>query len=297
MLAVTLFSCSKNTSEPKQPTEPQTPGRTNQSVRHSIKFNLSSFQIDYLRKNTGAKEVNAKDYFKYLVYSVYDSSGRLVNKVEQKAGGNNFGQIADSLSKGSYTVVLGGSPDSIFLQNDPYWFTRGTDTSLSTLKYYTIYFAKDFFHKKFALTVNNNDTTVSNIKLDRIMGSLEIKLKDSIPFNAIVAGTLVYGHSSYFNVANETVISGDSSWATQFSRATSTMNGYYFGSNEKMRVVIQVYTPERYIEKTIDNVVVYPNRKTILTGYVLTPDADTSGNVSVGLNLDPDYTETIVQEF
>ncbi|MEX6686618.1 hypothetical protein QTN47_03890 [Danxiaibacter flavus] len=232
---------------------------------HKVSYKLNGLG-DLGNGRTNSKEVAAGSYLDYLFYAVYDSTGKLVHKKEQRKifSPDNFGFISDSLLTGSYNVVVAGTKDSLL-------FANGYN-QLNTLQL-SGNFPQDVFCSKFSLSVGNKDTSLNNIRLDRLTGQLEIVLTDSLL--ALLYQTItcsVTNHPQAYNVMADSTVgstyAGRTFYGYQMGQKTSVFDAFFLGSDSTYTIEILANTGYLggNVSKKIKNVKLYRNKKTILTG-------------------------------
>lgn len=296
-LCIAAIACTKSSNKPEPETEPVPPA-TNEA-KHRISFGFDDFEVT----TTNGKEMNARDYLGHLIYIVYDSSGKKMHQIEQ--GGYSrqpvVGTISDSLTSGKYTVVLAGK-------------NKGGDTMVSYMNgdyLYMLQFYRslrnDVFYKKFVLNVSNKDTVINNLKLEKLTGNLEVRVLDTMPPNIASVDVMIFSMPVYFNVLNETlstsedepVAPGGEVDPAQIGNGPIIFNTYHFGSSKKFHIQIRAWeytnNVHRLVKQKDVDVVVYPNKKTILSGRLYPPSSPVGTTIPV--TVDPDFAETINQAF
>lgn len=279
-VALLFSSCSKeNTAAPKD------------EKLYPVTFNVSTFSKEIVPMASLKKTVrqisasttsgNAlSDAVKHVSYAVYNEAGIKVNEKVSNSQHASFGEIEDSLPVGKYTVMLLGStlrtwnaPDNI---NGSYYMPEygGGD---------------DFFFSQTAIEVQGlaiNQT----IQLKRKVGKVEIKITDEIPANIeeIVYSVKGVGHYffpysglSYIN----TIYKSNYYWVDEESGSPDYSQdfGLYFFLNYDQdafaSVNIRAYDRNRnlVVDKTINDVPVSINKKTILTGRLFDDAGSTKG--------------------
>ncbi|MEX6686621.1 FimB/Mfa2 family fimbrial subunit [Danxiaibacter flavus] len=293
-VCIAAVACTKSASKPDIEAEKPAIVETEPQL-HRISFNFSDFEISYQGGKAIAKEMAVKDFLKSLYYAVYDSTGEEIKRID--FGSNSYpnklvpAQIQDSLKAGKYTIVFAGGKDTLCVNPG-----KTTLSDLSIMNW----FNQDIFYKKFVLTVSDHDTSLTSIRLERITGSLEVTLKDSVlPANVASLVFLTRNRPGYFGVMQDVIVGLDSSYAGDFNPGFNSypvnITSSYFGSNSNLQVVIRAYDKTRAIikEKIVDGVHVYVNKKTVLSGKLF----PTPSEVEIPITVDPDFAETINQTF
>lgn len=182
-LSVMLFACHKDNKQTNPP--PKTDGKT-----YTIQFNVSAGGTSTLNSIKQTNSIKQPDiitpvsqFANTLEYWVYNSDGKLITRIFQTSATSNFGEITDTFSAGTYSIV-------IIAQNDPSDSPKqiGAPANYSTGTIQTN--GKDTFFKTFSLTVS--DSTVNqDITLARIVGQLQVIITDAIPANTLAIGSSV----------------------------------------------------------------------------------------------------------
>lgn len=264
-----------------------------QAKLHKVSCSMKDFGITD-KSSLGNKETAANDYLDYLFYGAYDSTGKLVRKIEQgKRWTTGFGSISDSLKSGNYTIVLAESKDSSL-------YTSGVN-QLSTLQFWGP-FPQDIFYKKFLLSIADRDTSLDNIRLDRLTGLLEIVLTDTVTYSNIsMLVTSIQNSPMFYNVATDS-LTGTTSTSHDYynpifgSQDPSTFfDGFYWGTDQPLTLKIIALDWSRHFlqQRIIQNVHIYPNKKTVLTGdFMSGSETGTASRISYSAD-----KRTIIQHF
>jgi hypothetical protein len=209
-----------------------------------VRLNLSNFKqfVESISSNgknglitrtTSADSL--KSHFAHLLYLAYDSSGKEVGRIRQRAATGSgykyiydptsyhdsspytmpFGTIVDSLPAGNYTIVLAGSnykhtisdrraydPGQVNLRplNEAY---LGQEHHLSM----EIPETEDTFYKKFTINIQNQ-AVEEDVTLERITGKLEVNILDAIPTNAAVFDVKIYKAATIISLGTSTFSGG-----------------------------------------------------------------------------------------
>ncbi|MEX6686622.1 hypothetical protein QTN47_03910 [Danxiaibacter flavus] len=260
------------------------------------------YQVSYSMKGFGItdkssltnKETAANDYLDYLFYGAYDSTGKLVRKIEQaKRAGTEFGTISNSLKSGNYTIVLAATKDSIL-------YTSGVD-QLNTLQL-SGQFPQDIFYKKFSLNIADRDTSFDNIRLDRLTGLLEIVLTDTVTYtNISMLVTSIDNSPGFYNVAGDSLTGTIATYHEYHSLLfgsqdpSTFFDGFYWGTNQPLtlKIIALDWSRHFYMQRIIQNVHIYPNKKTVLTGNFMSgTETSTASRISYSVD-----KRTVTQHF
>lgn len=257
---------------------------------YPVTFNVSTFskEIVPMASLKTARQINASttsgaglsDAVKHISYAVYNEAGILVNQKVSNSQQQSFGKIEDSLPRGKYTVMLLGStlgtlprPDNI---NGYYYMPEygGGD---------------DIFFSQTALEVQGSAID-QTIQLKRKVGKVDIVITDEIPPNIeeIVYSLKGVGHYFYPNSGqsyrgtiykSNYYLNDEASGAPDYSQ---NFNLYFFLDYDQdayASVNIRAYDRNRnlVVDKTINDVPVSVNKKTILTGRLFDDVGSTKG--------------------
>lgn len=260
-----------------------------------FKVNFQVGNLEVLNGRHANKEMPLKDYLKHLYYAAFDSTGHRVSEIEQDSSTNKlgatFGIINDSLPAGKYTVILIGTM---------YWFaTDNSDTTLGSMYFKPL--GGEAFFKKITITVGEADTAISNIRLERVTGELEIRLTDTLSSEITWVTVLVNYLDQAYYVAGDTLGQwGGLSQGVPYSRDVNPLVSIklsMLGSDTKQQIVLHAYDKNgaKIYQKLIKDVVVRPNQKVILQGDLAAPDSAVAGQPVI---FDPDYAgEPIIKNF
>jgi len=240
---------------------------------------------------------------------------------------NKFGSLQDTLAAGKYTVCLFGSNYKFTInQRDQYDPNAGPEGIEPLANAYIgekeflgfhYSFTEDSFYKKFSLTVNN-EPIKQDLSLDRITGKLEINILDAIPANANKFEFRVYYAATHIKLATSDLL-GDTHYADeegeefpeyaenflfhpiQIKPSEKGMANYQyikflFGRSKPVIVKLRCVDASGKLiaNKTVKNVLIYKNRRTILKGRLFDNRSEVSFNVSVNSEWDP---QTVVVPF
>ncbi len=264
---ILLFSCKKATEE------------TPEEKKYDVTFKVSEFSqsVEDIKKGMSVSAVGdtLKNYTDYLYYRITSlSTYRLVASGQQASAEKNFGIISEKLPSGFYEVSVASSKLPLTFNDNIY----------PNLGYWD-----DCFHKKITISVNSS-TLNQDIKLDRIVGAIEVKLTDLIPSNADKITITAEGDDTSYDTYK-----GRSSNSRFNNVKDFVVLDYEKGSNNKrlimhvintltsMNIKIRCYDSKRFLiaEKSVSNVNCFRNKITILTGSLF----NNTGNPLVGFNV------------
>jgi hypothetical protein len=328
LLCVCLFmllSCKKehqnagdinNKAEKKYPVSFNVSGFTQTQTIISLK-NGKQKLMSTGKKLAAADSTSLNDAFVDYAYVVYDASGKEVSRIFKQGFGNpdnknyeyryiytpapgvrrlfmgpdSFGTIQDSLATGNYTVlVIAGiqfnvnaigpfSPDSI----------KYTPLS-SAAAYSAPGFKTDVFFKKFNITVGTGPLN-QNIALNRVSGQLEIIIKDTPPNGYRLQTDIKYDNRAFAFSSETPFCNEEESYGLSLLNPVNAIT--LQNTTAPMTITMSAYdVSDNFItSKTINNVRVYKNTRTILSGNLFTqqPGA-TQFTITANQAWDPDVT-------
>ncbi len=173
-ISLIFFGCQKSN---QYENKPEAIGK-----KYDVTFNLQNFAPNLTTFSTsGGKQTQAvgdtlKNYADNLYYRVFDASGALVKEINQASTSPGFGTISDQLQSGNYKVTIVASKGSLSWVNAPNAFTSTSYFSPSNNTW------NDTFGKQLDLTVGTTSVTQA-VRLDRIVGGVEVNILDAIPAN------------------------------------------------------------------------------------------------------------------
>jgi hypothetical protein len=277
ILSIALLSCKK---------ENHTKTTESQGNLHPVTFNISNFtqQIGPINETVKTK-INAvvppeQSNIVKLQYKLYDSSNTLKKTVTIYKGEPAFGAIQDSLASGNYTAVFVGATDLSKFEDDGTTFSYGNNLFLET------------FYKKINFVVGNKPLT-QDVILQRLTSEVQVVIKDAIPTGITVIDVQVYNLNnmySYFDDASSdknispgsiltrgqaTNIPADKIGTTNFSLDPV---GPLLNTISPVTVYVTAQNGTNVIaRKTISNITLRRNTRTILTGNLFSNSSDTNG--------------------
>jgi hypothetical protein len=304
-LVIVFYSCQKEIISSQDDKE-------NSKQFYEVKLKIgSNFNMTVSNLLASGKSdnsvVSANKYLQYIYCGFYDSIGNLVSFDQQSLADLDFGFISQKLNSGKYTVVLFGEDRSLYTgryATDSIAYHRFFDfTNLHKFNFWN-YGEQDFF-KEFELIVNNSDTLLDPIQLDRITGALQIHFTDSIPSNISSISVMIDGNPTVPNLFSAAYGVGQDyrygSFGQSFYKTElNPINFNCFGSNYKLNVrifayddsIIVSYPKHLVLQKEIDGVYIYANKTTILTGSLFDEH-----NSSIPIVVDSNYAGSINIKF
>ena len=220
--------------------------------------------------------------------------------------GRPFGSIVDSLPSGKYSIVFLGTNMYNYLFNDRFDEDWEVPLNLSNIfddrsLDFSPLATGETFYKKLSIVVAKTDLK-QDVCLDRVTGKLEINIKDAIPANANKFDFRFYEAPNTFylgsGTASERTNYGDETdedfgvkmWhPVQIKDSEKGMTNYkvppyiVFGSDKMFTVEIRCFDASNKLiaKKTVSNVQVFKNKRTILTGKLFDNNSQALFNVTV----------------
>jgi len=277
-LALILFACKKSNKTEVQPEE----------KKYNVSFTVADFNQEVVTLGKTSSKVSAigdtlKNHSDNLYYYVYNSAGSLVNTINQVSTSATYGTVSDKLPSGNYTVYLAATKGSAGVIN--------VNESNNAAIYPGGGYWNDTFYKKVTFTVGTTDLTQS-VRLDRVVGGAEVTLTDVIPSNAYKITILVQNDANTIRLSTGSwevgvtktkdfiLAAGDKGQAnkkffTHIANTTSsvTLNIRCYDSNNGL-----------IAEKIVNNVNVFKNKKTLLTGSLFNNATNPSAGFTVTVN-------------
>jgi hypothetical protein len=275
--AVSFFSCKKDQKKVGSP-----PVKT-----YKINYSVSDFTQTIVGQSTNNPHTDGlktndspplSSYVDAIYYYVYNPNGALLHSLVQPSSASNFGTIADELPAGTYTVVFVGGKTGLNIVNTAYYtsaYLGGYGAGSQGLPW------QDTFFKKFTLTVTTSDITQS-VSFDRIVSQLTVNVEDTIPANAysIAVTARTYLRYSFAtpgpfptppvdNFVSTFIIPISAKGTTNYKVSVITLN-----TTDPSSVKIVCYDANAKIlaSTIVNNVIVYPNTQTILSGQLFATD-------------------------
>lgn len=292
LFAVVLicFSCKKLDDAGENETEQK---------KYPVTFTIADFtqEVTPLSINGTAKALNAtdgdlKNYATDLMYSVYDAqSGTWIHDIKQVSANADFGKITDNLTAGTYDVFICAYKGYIdFPVGRPYYadlFSLQPPPSGTTTPCWD-----DTFVKRLRITVAATELN-ETVKLDRMVGGLEVNVEDAIPSNAARLELINYYEATLLYVSGVGQVGGGGGVKKSFDLTGDVgqrgKKYFMFIGGTKLLTEIGIIAYDKndkvLVQKRIQNVRFYENQKTKLTGSLF--------NYTSGFNItvNPDWSD------
>lgn len=293
-IALGIVACKKDVSTSTN--EPPVEVNTNP---HKVQFNINTFDVSY--ENMSGREMGGEaSLLDEIFYAVYDSNGKIINSVVQEDKQSPyFGKFQEYLNSGEYTVVfvgrstLYGGYTQLKLGN-----LIDSTNSLYHLTIFNDYTGRhDLFLYKNKVIIGYSDTTISGIQLSRLTGLLEVHILEDTT-DAGFSGLIQYAphgyHPDYEHFFQNSYGGVDSTFLSyqSWEKNRNILKGYCFGTERNLTISLSMWKGGQYFYKTINNVKVYPNKKTILTGKI-----DDRLGVVGDIKVDTTFSGAIYQNF
>lgn len=292
LAAMLLFSCKKD-----KPAKPDNSGKL-----YTVNFKVNSFSqvLEPIGKSSADKKLLADGdslalKINSILYRLYTTNGTLIKQKTSISSAKEFGTLLDSLAAGNYTAVIMGFKGAYTIQ-EPNTVLPDVNTSL--------------FYKKINFTVSNQNLN-QQVALERMNAGLQIILTDEGPISSSVlqyrATVNDYQAFSIFNytpvtVPNETRIITLKKDKGNFNGGTFDLGTSVSILNTTGPVTVTIWAASNlggnviYAQKTLNNVMFYRNKKTILTGKLFSNDPGATGGTgfttSLKTEFEPDTLKT-----
>ena len=285
LLASVLFACKKDSNPVDSPSS---------DSKKPVTFSVQNFLVSQQDMSANGR-VEALPQIANVYYYAYKSDGSKASTKAQSSGTANFGVITDSLAPGTYTIVLAASSISL-----DYFYTMNVGLKDAFLSQGTTANMGDFFFKKFQVTISDSgNPPTMDVSLNRVVGLLQANLKDALPAsdpNGAAINVTVKYPASAIEFATEAPFHIHSE--ENINRINQTTWEYYIlGSSQALTVTInwKDKTTGASMSKTIPNIVISPNKKTIINGYLYgVPDNLGGSDYIVRYNSDWSTDSTVV---
>jgi|GEM_PF-3588516 len=284
LLAITLFSCSKDSDkEPKE--EPL----------YDVSFNVSTFKQDVSNMKS-TEPLN--EVIKSLIYFVYNNEGKYLYYREFESTEENFGIINDKLPEGEYKIIFLACNEDINSDD----FEDIIDNTEAV--YHEWDGVVDTFHKKISVTVPNDNSDFS-VTLERVVGKLEVIFTDNIPEEAheieySLTGLCCGIHLFTGNPENQKTFSKSAiSIVSERGKPNYKLEFYAFVGSESVRcnLTMNVFDQEKNLiaTKNIRDINLFRNKIVRLSGDMFTSNNGTEKSFSI--KIDDDWSEIIEKGF
>ena len=278
-LSCTLLICIALSSACKKSSN-----QASESPKTDATFTVADFSqsvAPMAKSNSAVLDIGdtLRNYADHLIYRVYNSSGTLVSSKDQTSSSPAFGTITDRLEPGNYTIVFVASTEAIGYQynllssalifgHDP-GFEQVNGVRVQRLSRAW----EDTFLKKINITFGTSPF-VETVRLDRLVGALELNLEAGVPAEVSrIAISVEYDQNTY-NV-NTGVRSSTLIKTKEFIIADSDRGQpdkkflmHVINVTRPQLITIKAFNAQNELitQKMINNVTFFQNKKTILTG-------------------------------
>ena len=223
---------------------------------------------------------------------MFDSAGVHLKTLTQVSSQPDFGTVADSLPSGTYTFIFISSERELTFENDHFGLSSSGARVLGNSTPWG-----DLFYKKITLAVNHTNIT-QDVRLNRIMSGLDVRLTDPIPSNVATIELLLFNDADYLEVlagkGELPVKITTKSFAITPAQIGSTNNLFrmnVFFTENPVSIVIKAYDADNALisEKKVDNVYFYPNKRTTLAGALFPNPTGPGGAGVFTVKLNPSW--------
>lgn len=303
LISTVLFSCKKDSTAP-------TPVSQDNSKKYDVTFNVTGFSQSQApfsiyaaapnkMASTNTQADTLAQSIGVLYYSITDSKGAVVSNITQYPADSTFGTTKLQLSPGNYHLnIVGGlyRYQNSFGSNLGLLINSGTANQfiyadINTRQKHSF---GDAFLKSMDITVGNTAGNY-NIRLDRVVGQVEVNVQDAIPANASFLFIQIF-NDHYILKSDGT---SEGSTGQQIGTSAPIPNGTYvqnltpgatntkayifvLNTESAMSVEITCYDSNHKIiaDRTINNVTAQPSHITLLTGNLFTGSSGSGVGVS-----------------
>lgn len=257
-LFLILFFCScKNSSEEDTVIQKESVVISLDQVKSSLPEIKSASTL-----SNGDSLLNKLDVIYYLVF---DATGKYMHQKKQLRSDVGFGEIKDELKVGQYTIVLFSCTDELNLGS--------TFSALSNALVRTTAKTGDIYYKKMQINVTDQGITQS-VLLNRIVGCVQIRVKDRIADNVTKIELLTADEMPYFSLntdkAQATPIETRSTSVIvdDTNRSSLTLGLLLLNDQVPMTIIINLYDASNKVIKTkrIANIVNVRGQKVSVEG-------------------------------
>lgn len=216
-----------------------------------------------------------------------------------------FSVMTDSLAAGTYTIVVTGSDKEVGIDNDDIGDFESSFTAYYPLltpingdfrsraavyigeSLDAIPISQEIYFGKLQITVGNQNSTQS-ISINRIVGQLEVNLEDGVPNNVAYIGVIRLGEYEGYSFYNEVPFAGtfvdgplsDQDIDMRIINAADKGKPNYktdrFVMNTATPITIKIVAFDANLnvitQKTVNNVQIFKNRRTTLSGKLFSTD-------------------------
>jgi hypothetical protein len=269
LLFAGVQSCKKESGNPSRPTPA--------AKKTKVTFSLSGFS--QVIKDWPVKTSNTvgDSLFNrgvaYLAYLVYNSSGDLVDTLEQQLGTTNFGIVSSELEPGNYTFVFVGSAWNFHLEEK---------FKLNTARFY-VFREGDYFHKKISLEVGSTPVD-KPVLLERINANFQLNITDSVPATAKRFDLISVNDATKLKVDDGKPAELWRIYRHLYFKESDKLKPYsisfnFFHITDSASFVFDVYDDNGFLiaSKEVNNIKFEKNKRTVLTGKLFDNMIDLKG--------------------
>lgn len=294
-ISMCFFACKKGD-------EPQVTKSDKEKV--PVNLNLSGFiqQTESMplaqgRKSTAnsARDSALRNKITDIYYFAFDSYGYKASSVHQQFASDsaNFGRLNDTLYSGDYTFFLIAS-------NSPVNFTSnqldmaainsviGTSNSITPFK--------DVFYKKLTLSLGKGAYPPQDLALNRIVGNLQVDVLDANVNSGYQVTVVAEGENPTTPLQTLTFVkdpfdnSGFHINMPKVSPVTFSNNVINTTGELTVTITAKNNTTGDQIQRVVEHVKCYKNKKTTVTGRLNIPGAPESNTKDFQIKVNDDWS-------
>ncbi|RVT99747.1 hypothetical protein EOD41_14985 [Mucilaginibacter limnophilus] len=281
LLAVILTSIACKKNESNRP--------TSTDKTYTVTFNTTQnsdgnqkLMGKALRKNSTASAAASTLY--YIVTDTASLNPTVLRTISQDSASNNFGMIVDHLPAGHYMVYIVAGQQGLSLYSTAVQYaTNSANIAWS-----------DTFAARVPLTITNADVNQS-VSLERIVAQLQVNINDALPSNAHSFAITVTNEYRYYDCHTQkpsgpaaqrfnNIIPVDRLGQANYNFGYIILNTY---APIKIRLICLSASGDTLADKTINNIKLVKNKRTVLSGSMF------SNNNDVNVNFVKDWDDEI----
>ena len=271
LISLFFFSSCTNTAEE---------ALEEQKSRLTVDFNTFQVEVEGVSRNSSEESI-LSEAAERLSFAIFDAEGNLVgDAIHQEYSDDDFGSVQMELYSGEYTLVALAHSG-----NDDATITSATSATLpgTTLS--------DTFAKVQTLTVTSGEDCSLDMTLTRITSAFILKLTDeTLPDNLkeikVVINASVGNNPTSLDVNPSTGLAL-ANWRQEGVIPKANLSDdnliYFIGMIKDASVTVKATAYDtdnkKIVTRTLNNVSLKPNHKTVATGKFFVPP--TSGNLGV----------------
>lgn len=296
MVPFALFSCRKAEIQKENIQYKDT-------TRYAVTFVVDDLTaVTKAMNGNGTKITTAvgdtlKNYASYLYYCIYNADGMLVRYVQQSVANSYFGTINDLQPAGQYTVFIGASKTSLYMNAHDTSFASSFVMPSNNASGW-----QDLFFKTFTVTVGKANFTQA-VQLERQIAGFRLVVEDAIPadvekITVTVANDQLWrycdGNTTSYGLQRETIreytLNADDKGVEK-----KFFDGYVGNIANATDLTIKAYNATGAVmaQKTLFNLQFSKNKRSIITGNLF--KTATSPSTDYTITVDPTWSNSTVK--